>query len=95
MTESAKMLTPNVHVNRAIRLMQSNLPDAADMGWLARRLHISIRLLHRVFEKHLGISPRRACLLLRLRRARDLLADPDQDLTRIAEDLGFAHLSHF
>lgn len=62
---------------------------------MARRLGISGRQLERTFKQTLGIAPRRASLLLRLRFAMWLVTTTSRRLTDIAVEAGFSDLAHF
>jgi transcriptional regulator GlxA family with amidase domain len=63
-------------------------------GWtvdeLADRAHTSPRNLGRLFRRHAGISPQAYVRKIRTAAARELLAQPDLNLDRVAEMVGFS-----
>ena len=62
---------------------------------IARQIRVSPYHLSRVFRIHTGVPLHRYRVFLRLRAALERLADGEDDLTRLALDLGFSSHSHF
>lgn len=62
---------------------------------IARAAHSSVFHLCRAFRAEVGTSIHQYRLQLRLRRALELTAEPDSDLTAVALQLGFSSHSHF
>lgn len=72
-------------------LAEPELSNAA----LAEQLGISEVYLRKLFARHHGISPRQYLLELRIRKAKQLLADTTGSVTAVAETCGFSSLYHF
>jgi len=84
----------NAHVQRALLMMEQNLSAPVPVRKMARGLGISERQLERSFQEALGVSPRRASLLMRLRFAMWLVTTSSQTLTAVAQQAGFSDLAH-
>lgn len=85
-------------VRHAEEIMRAHEEDPLSMVDLANHLGISLRSLQLAFrEVHDGKSPRQVYGQIRLERARRRLleADAREQVTTIALDAGFAHLSRF
>jgi transcriptional regulator GlxA family with amidase domain len=87
--------TSNIYVRKALLLMEANLSEPTSVGDLATKLNISVRHMERCFISHIGTSPRKTLILMRLRHARYLLGKSHQNVTAIAHEVGFADLAHF
>jgi transcriptional regulator GlxA family with amidase domain len=85
----------NAHFDRAPRLMEKNLEVPLAMPDLARSLGLSVRQVERLFARHLGISPTRQYVAIRLERARRLLVQSDLSVTQVALACGFESPTHF
>ena len=75
--------------------MRRNLSKPLSMGRLAAECRVHLRHLQRLFQQHLGRSPRDYYQRLRLAKARDLVRDTTLPLGEIGEAVGFDSLSHF
>jgi AraC-like DNA-binding protein len=82
-------------VESAKEILASDPVAPMPLGALARRLHVSMFHLARMFRARTGFTLRGYRNHLRLRLELERLADPDIDLARLALDLGFASHSHF
>ncbi|MER9606643.1 GlxA family transcriptional regulator [Mesorhizobium sp. M0243] len=78
----------------AIRAMQENIESPIGIKYLATHARVSPRQLERQFNIHLGISPARYYLSLRVERARELLIYTEQPVTDISLAAGFGSASH-
>lgn len=76
-------------VRRALRLIGDGALDGGSVPELADRLGIGDRHLRRLFERHVGVSPRELAMTRRVHFARRLLDETDLSLTRIALEAGF------
>lgn len=72
-----------------LQLMEANVADPLTLADLAQLAGTSPRQLQRMFRQHLGTSPLRHYLELRLARARTLLRRTDLPLATIAAECGF------
>jgi AraC family transcriptional regulator, glycine betaine-responsive activator len=87
--------TRNATLVRAIHLFEANLECPPRPGEVAAELGISARQLERLFDRHLGTSPKRYAMGLRLARARNLIVQTEQSVAEIAMASGFTSTSHF
>ena len=82
-------------VGRALELIEGGLLDQAGVDDLAARLGIGARQLSRLFRRHVGASPVRTAMTVRLHRANRLLDDADLPISEIARRAGFKSLRRF
>lgn len=87
--------TRNPHLMRAVALVRENLEDPLSSAQIARELGISTRQIERLFQRHLGTSPKRFIMETRLTRARNLLVQSDRSVTEVAVACGFRTSSTF
>jgi transcriptional regulator GlxA family with amidase domain len=80
---------------RVVDLMEENIVEPIPVDDLFRSARISRRQAERLFEKHMGTSPKRFYLRLRLERARDLLRHTPMQVSEVAAATGFISHSHF
>ncbi len=80
---------------KTIEMMEANLEEPLDQEELARYVGLSRRQLERLFAAHLGRTPARFYLELRLERARRLLYQTDMSIIDVALACGFVSASHF
>jgi len=78
-----------------VALMENNLEEPINLDELASYVDISRRQLERLFQKHLGCSPSRYYLKLRLMRARQLLRQTSMSIIEVASACGFVSTPHF
>jgi len=79
----------------AIALMEANQETVLSRAELAERIGFSVRQLERLFHGHLGRTPTRFYLDLRLERARRLLVQTPMPVLGVALACGFVSASHF
>ncbi|MCH9845416.1 MAG: GlxA family transcriptional regulator [Alphaproteobacteria bacterium] len=80
---------------KAISAMEDNCEKTIPRDEIASIAGISCRQLERLFYQHLGISPRRYYLKIRLERAKRLLQQTNLSIAEIAFACGFNTASHF
>lgn len=85
----------NILLGKAITLMQDNIETPMAAQDIADELGISCRQLERIFAKHLGVTPMRYALELRLTRASNLLLQSEASIAEIAVACGFSSMAHF
>ena len=78
-----------------VALMEANLEEPINLDELTQYVGISRRQLERLFQKHLGCSPSRYYLKLRLMRARQLLRQTSMSIIEVASACGFVSTPHF
>ncbi len=76
-------------------IMTDHVEEPLDMAQLARSANLSVRQVQRLFRKHVGQSPSRYYLQLRLARAQQLLMATDLTVSEIALACGFTSFSYF
>ncbi|MCV3269847.1 GlxA family transcriptional regulator [Roseobacter sinensis] len=79
----------------ALQIMENNIEDPLTPDEISTLVELSTRQLERLFAKHIGVSPKRYYLRLRLEKARDLLRQTDLKVTDVCVACGFKSLSHF
>ena len=82
-------------VREAILLMERNVEEPLTQDELADYLSLSVRQLQRIFKRHIGLTPIRYYLDIRLERARGLVTQTEMPLMDIAALCGFNHAEHF
>jgi AraC family transcriptional regulator, glycine betaine-responsive activator len=82
-------------VRRAIAIMRSNIEEPVSLACISRKVGIGNRQLERLFKKHLGLTPVRYYLRLRIERARELLIYTGRRIGDIAAACGFSTTAHF
>lgn len=78
-----------------IDLMENNLAEPVDIKSLLATAQISRRQIERLFERDMGMSPKKFYLKLRLDRARELLRYSSMPIVDVAIATGFISPSHF
>ncbi|MDF1553228.1 MAG: AraC family transcriptional regulator [Deferrisomatales bacterium] len=79
----------------ALAYLRRNLERKVRIGEAAAHAGLSARTLHRLFLREVGLPPRRILSLLRVSKARDLLASGNCTVTEAAWEVGYDSLSQF
>ncbi|MFN2362085.1 MAG: GlxA family transcriptional regulator [Marinobacter sp.] len=79
----------------AAQLMEANIEEPIELQELATLAGISRRQLERLFLKHMGCTPSRYYLRVRLNRARRLLKQTSCSIVEVASMCGFVSATHF
>ncbi len=79
----------------ALTLMEQSIEQPLEIRHIAVRSGVTERQLERLFASHLGATPGRFYMNLRLREAKRLLSETDTPLTEVALRCGFTSPSHF
>ena len=95
MTPRARFGVSHPKLLHAIGLMEENGEEVLSRAELARKVGVSSRQLERLFQRHLGCTPTRFYLSLRLERARHLLLQTSMSAMEVALACGFVSASHF
>jgi len=82
-------------VSRALRLISEGFLDSAGVDELAGVLGVGARHLRRLFDEHLGASPRSVALTRRVHFARALLDQTPLPITEVAFSSGFSSVRRF
>jgi AraC family transcriptional regulator len=75
--------------------LDDHATEPLDLDTIAARTELSPFHFLRVFAAVIGATPHQYLVRARLRRAAQLLADPERSITEIAYDVGFADVSNF
>jgi transcriptional regulator GlxA family with amidase domain len=87
--------TTNTVVLLAIELMEKTIEEPVPPRSIGEKIGVSQRQLERLFNRHLGCTPARYNMRLRLDRARRMLRQTDLSVAEVAVACGFVALSHF
>ena len=79
----------------AVTLMEANIEEPLGLGELAGYVGVSRRQLERLFHQHLGCTPSRYYLDLRLHRGRMLLLQTGLKIADVASRCGFSSAARF
>jgi AraC family transcriptional regulator of adaptative response/methylated-DNA-[protein]-cysteine methyltransferase len=82
-------------VSRALKLIDRGFLDSRSVEALAAALGVGARHLARLFDKHLGASPRAVARTRRIHTAKRLLDTTDLPITEIAFAAGFSSVRRF
>ncbi|MCR9257923.1 MAG: GlxA family transcriptional regulator [Alphaproteobacteria bacterium] len=80
---------------QVIAEMEQSIEEPLSQIELAQASNLSTRQLERLFRKYLGCTPTRYYLMMRLERARQLLAQTSMSILSVALACGFVSASHF
>lgn len=80
---------------KMIRSLEENPGRQVSIGKLAEEIHLSERMFRKVFTLETGLSPNYYIQKLRLRRAKEMLADPALSIGEISETLGYSSQFRF
>ncbi len=78
-----------------VEQMEANIAEPLSLSELSDQTDLSRRHIERMFRQHLGQSPARFYLGLRLEYARSLLLQTDLNIVDVAVACGFVSASHF
>ena len=79
----------------AVETMRNNVEEPLGPDEVADAVGVSTRQLERLFAKHLGTSPGKYYLSLRLERARQVLRQTELSVAEVSVLCGFVSPSHF
>lgn len=82
-------------VRKAVFIMERHMSNPPGIQHIAGRVGSSMRQLERGFRRSFGVSPQTYYRTMRLKHGRWLLTHTTRSVTQIADDCGFADVSHF
>ncbi|WP_428242674.1 helix-turn-helix domain-containing protein [Gynuella sp.] len=82
-------------LNAALHYVQANLAAELTLNQVAAVAHLSVRQLHQLFIRHVGMSPGQYIQQQRMLRASQLLTDTRLTVQQIADQCGYQNLSAF
>lgn len=98
---STAAVPPGDHREKArLRAIRHGILSTPEKKWtvgeMARQMHLSASRFHAVYKGHFGTSPMQDLIDARIARAKTLLlAQPDTDISLLAEQLGYNDPYHF
>jgi transcriptional regulator GlxA family with amidase domain len=91
----ARLGVQNSKILTTIELMEANIAEPLSLVEIADHIGLSRRQIERLFNQHMGRSPARYYLEIRLDRARHLLMQSNMPIIETAVACGFISASHF
>ncbi|MEM9732316.1 MAG: GlxA family transcriptional regulator [Pseudomonadota bacterium] len=91
----ARLGVQNTRILAIIEMMEANLSEPLTLVEIADHAGLSRRQIERLFRHHMGRSPARYYLEIRLDRARHLLLQSSLPVVEVAVACGFVSASHF
>ncbi len=91
----ARLGVQNARVLSIIEFMEANIAEPLALVEIAKYVGLSRRQIERLFHQHMGRSPARYYLEIRLDRARHLLMQSPMPVVDVAIACGFVSASHF
>ena len=82
-------------VVHALRFIRENISQSMDVHDLVKELNLSRSTLERRFRQSLGTSPSDEIKRCRMNRAKELLRESDQTISKIAIQCGFTEMDYF
>lgn len=82
-------------VEAALKIMQQDFAFLDGIGDLALRLQVSQEYLTRVFREHMGITPGKYLVQIRVEQAKLLLQQGDHSIAFVADACGFTNGNYF
>ncbi len=80
---------------RALQFIRNNYETDIQISELAASLAIDRTYLHRLFKKELNMSPKEYLTEVRIRKAKELLANTDSPINTIAQSVGYEDPQQF
>ena len=90
-----RLAKQDARLEQAVRLMEKWIEQPLPVAAIAKRVDVSSKTLEAVFKKHVGMTPGRFYLNLRLKSANRMVNDSNLTLREIAVRSGFNSLSAF
>ncbi|MCD9023731.1 helix-turn-helix domain-containing protein [Cohnella silvisoli] len=91
----ASKLTEEDRFLQVVQYMEQNLDDKITRAQLAQILHLHPGYFNRAFKKMYGVSSLQMLKTLRLRKAAQMLEEPDNTLEVISKECGFGDAAYF
>src|SRR5574344_1642300 len=82
-------------IERSKIWMQENIASEIDLEKLASELNTSYSWFRKIFKDYTGYAPAKYYQELKLRKAKEWLAETNSSIKEIAYNLGFANSEHF
>ncbi|WP_026695322.1 response regulator transcription factor [Peribacillus kribbensis] len=82
-------------VDQVIKYVEENYMDNIGIGQIAQELHVTPNYLSTLFHKRIGITFIKYLTRIRILKAKELLADPNNKIQKVAETVGYYSTRHF
>ena len=82
-------------IDRVISFVDQNYMHDIGIGQIAEQLHLTPNYLSTLFHKKTGSTFMKYLTQTRMLRAKELLADPNQQVQQVAEQVGYASPRYF
>ena len=82
-------------VETALKIMQQDFAFLDGIGDLAQRLEVSQEYLTRIFRTHMGMTPGKYLIQVRVEQAKLLLQQGDHSIAFVADACGFTNSNYF
>jgi AraC-type DNA-binding domain-containing proteins len=92
---SEKHIVKSEVVQEAIRYINENYSSEIKLNDLAEHVHLNPGYFCSVFKEEYGISPIHYLQMIRLENAKNMLANSNQSITDIANQVGFQSIHYF
>lgn len=87
--------TANESIDRAIRCMEAHITENISLDTIAEEVGLSKYYFNRLFSRHIGMTPHRYFLNMRVQHAKKLLMTTHDSVEQVAEKCGFDSASNF
>ncbi len=94
-SRAATLGVRNARLLEIVRIFDDEIDQEISLDEVAERVGVSRRQMERLFAHHVGRTPKRYLIDLRLQRARALLAETDMPVGEVALACGFASSTQF
>jgi transcriptional regulator GlxA family with amidase domain len=94
-SRAATLGVRNARLLEIVRIFDEEIDQEISLDEVAERVGVSRRQMERLFAHHVGRTPKRYLIDLRLQRARALLAETDLPVGEVALACGFASSTQF
>lgn len=85
----------DILVDKVKRILAENLRESVSVRRLAGSFYLSPHYFGELFKRRAGMSVKEYHNLLRLKKAEDMLRDPEKRVTEIADELGYGSIHYF
>jgi AraC-like DNA-binding protein len=92
---SSHAQSENVHVEKALAIMQSSLDKNLDLAEVCNRISLSQEYFVRVFSERMGTPPMKYFAHLKVEAARAMLSSTNLRIQQIADNLGYTNQFNF
>lgn len=85
----------NVHIETALKYMQSNVTNKISLSDIAQQINLSEEHFIRIFEESLHISPMKYYSRLKIEASIGMLGNPNYTISEISKKLNYSSQFHY